>query len=285
MELHYFATAAAPDIGGCFSADFWTYRILQRCQHDYPVRHAVAALSCVHREYATSSLGEAFKASGDAVEGYGKAMKSLRRFVAVGKAVDRVVVMMCCAAFCCFELISGWQGSALRHLRCGVGVLEEWKMERERTGSVSEDDRSQLVDVFARMDLQASAFDDGRVLTPQGVYSERDTGPEAESNNLSTLSKDHLNAAQYSTLLRQCFNFLIESAPSRRINIDQLCSELLQRRTFLSQLADWIAHLSILERDSTYDNDLGKASTTLGLPNAIARSKFHSSIISLLLQK
>lgn len=280
--LHYFSVSAAADIGGYFSADFWSRSILLRCQHDAPVRHAVAALSCVHREYVTSNVQAAFEASCEAVSAYVRSMKALRRYLKREMLPDFRVVMMCCAAFFCFELIRGEQGAALMHLQSGVSVLQQWQQGSLACTSgamaVQETDRSQLVDVFARMDLQASAFDDGLALTARrsrldpGVVADRLSDPSA-------CSGPGLHAAKYSMLLRRCFHFLVESAPWRQSSFVEVDTAVLSiRDCLIVELKEWNDHLHGV---STADCE---AERSLYLKSAIARSRFHCIIIGSLIQ-
>ena len=285
--LHYFSFSAAADIGGYFSADFWSRSILQRCQHDAPVRYAVAGLACVHREYVASSAQATFEASCEAVSGYVRAMKALRRYVRAGMEgrgkgeVDVRVVMMCCAAFFCFELIRGEQAAALRHLRSGVSVLQQWQKGCEGSGSaaavaIREADRAQLVDVFGRMDLQASAFDDGSTLTSRKSRL-NDGGTAHKLDGLSISAGPNVHAAKYSLLLRRCFDFLVEKAPRKRSTVAEVPIDAFSARDgLLDELKDWDEHLDGLKRGGSRPSHLS---------SAIARSRFHSTMIRILIEQ
>lgn len=267
--LHYFSVSAAADIGGYFSADFWTRSILQRCQHDVPVRYAVAALSRLHHEYITSSVQEPFTAGCEAVTGYIKAMKALRRYLNRQTTSDLRVVMMCCAAFFCFELIRGEQGAALRHLHSGAGVLHQWQ---QRYSVLEVTERSGLVDVFARMDLQASAFDDGVALVSRRPPIENGHVESDRLSDPSAMSRPGPHAAKYSLLLRRCFNFLVENARWRRVGVAGIPAEALgTRRGLLNELQEWNQHLEVLDTEQE---------ASPHLRSTIARSRFHSAMIS-----
>lgn len=269
--LHYFTISAAEDIWGYFSADFWTRSILQRCQHSAPVRHAVVALSCLHWEYIVSSVQDTFTASAHTVSAYTKSMTSLRRYAMLCTAPDLMVVLMCCAAFFCFELIRGEQGAALRHLQGGVNVLQQWRKDSLASSSAKaqEDDRRKLTDVFTRLNLQASAFDDGKV--PMLKQSHQTL--EKQSNE----SESEMQSVKYSTLLRRCFNFLVECAPWRASAVEEIPPEtLVARDGLLIEINGWDEHLDALEAQSKDQQ------TARQLDRAIARSRVHSTAVQIL---
>lgn len=224
------------------------------------------------------------------MEAYGRAMKGLRRYLnsfgsgkgkGRGEGVDLRVVMMCCAAFFCFELVRGEQEAALRHLRCGVEVLRqwEWKGQSPRCGGW-EGERGQLADVFARMDLQASAFGDGlRRATGGKNFHGEDVIEVAGDMTVGEGDRGlDLQAAKYSLLLRRCFNLLVESAAQRSGNVGAIPKDMTNaRRDLLKELKAWDEHLNALSSDA------GARSHSSHLTSAIARSRFHSTLLRVLI--
>jgi len=80
--LHYYSTLAVDALTGLHSTDFWSKTILQRCQHEAPIRHATAALGQLHVEYISTPKTADFAPSCRVVEVYGKAIRSLRNYLA-----------------------------------------------------------------------------------------------------------------------------------------------------------------------------------------------------------
>ena len=160
--LHYFANFAAADLGGYLPSNFWSRTILQRCQHDVPVRHAAAALGRAHMEYITSPNTTGFAVSEETAAAYRKAIKALRNYLGRNSEPDRSLVLMCSAVFFCFELIRAERRGALQHLSSAVLILREWGVEHARISNPQADDHDELLDAFVRMDLQATLYDDGK---------------------------------------------------------------------------------------------------------------------------
>ena len=115
--LHYFSVFAASDMGGVVSSDFWCRTILQRCQHETPLRHATAALGRLHVEYIATEKAAHFSPSEAALQGYGLAVKSLKNYIANFASPSHAVVLRCSAVLFCFELLRGEWDAASAHLK------------------------------------------------------------------------------------------------------------------------------------------------------------------------
>lgn len=268
--LHYFAVSASADISAYFHEDFWTRSILQVCQHNAPVRYAVGALSRQHEDAVTSRTEETLRASHAASAGYTKSMKALRRYLNNQPQPDLRVVMMCCAAFFCFELTRGEVGQALRHLHGGTKVLQQL----HEGVILPAADRTELIGLFSRMELQATCLDDGLAVAAFGtpislreILEARRSGHSATKDSAQN-AEDHNLLSEYPSLLRRCFVFFLEAAELRQTKADRIPEEARTKRDDLLQ--EWAEQLNALARKKNASRE------TSSLRSAIARSQYHA---------
>lgn len=119
----------------------------------------------MYEEYAALSGNNRFVPSDITMQEYGSAMKSLRRHINGGlRCSDNsnvVAPIACCAIFCCIDLLLSDPHGAIRHISSGVAMLMETRDTKSRcmySGELRE-----LTDLHAKLDLQASVYDDNRV--------------------------------------------------------------------------------------------------------------------------
>lgn len=201
--LHYFCVRGASELSGYLSSEFWTRVVLQRSHDQLAVRQAVVALSCAHRGFVSATHddindgGGSPDGSGSGGGGggggvsdeanliYMKALRSLRKYLNAGiddrNIVSPVVPLICCVLFYCFESARNNLQAALQHLHSGVSILKRYKRERVATAvKLSADEEVELClleQVFTRLDLQASMFDDGRLPLLEPGLAEHNEAP------------------------------------------------------------------------------------------------------------
>ncbi|KAI1298846.1 hypothetical protein F5Y03DRAFT_409059 [Xylaria venustula] len=165
--LHYFCVQGAGDLSGHLSSDFWTRLVLQHSHAHVSVRQAVVALSCAHQGYITSADSDGSVPT-DAVLYYSKAMRSLRKHMSADidnkGEVSPMIPLICCILFFCIENSQGNTEAALRHLNSGIAILSREKERGPLATKSRDDEHLDIVEhMLARLDLQASMFDDGRL--------------------------------------------------------------------------------------------------------------------------
>lgn len=231
--------------------------MLQCSHEEAVARQALVALSGIHLQYVSGRLPEAstYRPESDPMESlilYNKSLRQVRRYIAKKKP-SRKVVLTCCALFCCFESIRGDHDAATKHLDGGLAVLRTILSD---TTSVSRDedtstpcvscplrfetapgnyrgvadlsccstattrdheDITSLVQVFGRLDLQATYFNDDRV-------PKLDFAPKHEI--FTTLSEAQWALDQ---LQNKFFRFLIiHSAEHKFTTVDSLPLDLVR---------------------------------------------------------
>ncbi|KAI9739964.1 MAG: hypothetical protein M1818_005020 [Claussenomyces sp. TS43310] len=168
--LHYFCVEAAADLTGFSYSDFWERTVLQSSYDEPVVRQALIALSSAHLEYGrkAQNIGEGtddLDVDPEPLIQYNKAIRKLRRYMTSKDQPSIHVTFTCCALFFCFENTRGHYDNALQHLRNGVMILREARATPTASTSAygsSLGDIDELAHVLARMDLQATLFDDSR---------------------------------------------------------------------------------------------------------------------------
>lgn len=279
--LHYFSNFAAADLTGYIPSTFWSRTVLQRCQHDVPIRHAAAALGRIHLEYITAD--DIFLPSEESVGAYRKSVKALRNYLGRHSTPDRSMVLICSAIFFCFELVRGDRRTAVRHLQSGLSILNEWQEDKSKT-STAADAQDQLVAVFGRLDLQATMFDDGRV----PVLEVDDREPEGctipnDSVNLPYESLDEVQQCLF-PLLHNAFSFLVRNVAYKFADIQAVPDSIVsQRAELVERFNVWEKRVHLLEHSKEREAVISTRYDSSDQRRALSASKLHHRTIKLLL--
>ncbi|KAH8165454.1 hypothetical protein CIB48_g2804 [Xylaria polymorpha] len=210
--LHYYCVQGAEDLSGHLSSEFWTRLVLHHSHDNIVVRQAVVALSCAHQNYITTNHNSGNLPSPDAMVHYGKAMRSLRKYMSAGidnkEEVSAIVPLICSVLFFCFENTHGNTEAAIRHLNSGMAILARHKEGGRLVPDSRNPERLDLLEqTLARFDLQASMFDDARPLTRLGSTVEPET---SASRTFKTIDDAQ---ADLTRLQSRMLQFLISNNP------------------------------------------------------------------------
>jgi len=132
------------------------------------VRQALTALSSLHIDLATPDCHGAEAGVQEAtLARYGLALRALRRRVDkqdTEEKKDEAVIgaLICCVLFYGFESALGNSKAAMRHLGSGLSL---WAAHYSKAAANRDGCLDEISDVLARLDMQASFFDDSRVPT------------------------------------------------------------------------------------------------------------------------
>jgi hypothetical protein len=141
---------------------------MQRSHACLPVRQATVALSSAHRSYAVACGPLDHNAAAtEAIVYYNRAMRSLRKYLNATinnkQDVSLVIPLICSILFFCFEITQGNTYNALQHLDGGIEILNRCKKEKlPAYNNPDYGDLNILCQILARLDLQATMFDDCR---------------------------------------------------------------------------------------------------------------------------
>lgn len=156
--LHYFCAQGSSDISGVLNSNFWSHTILQNSYHEPAVRQALVALSSLHLDFTTSDSRRTQAAAVGPLHQHGKALRMLNRRLMAGGSEAIKAALLCCVLFFCFESSSGNTAAALQHLNQGLGILSSDLMK-----NTTVEDIDSITNMFVRLDLQATMFDDQRL--------------------------------------------------------------------------------------------------------------------------
>lgn len=113
--FEYFREGIAPHLAGSFESDLWSHLVLQACEIDDSIRHAIIAIAALkstanvalgvdsrpRRETETASNHQEF-----ALRQYQKALTSMRK-ASVGGTQDLRTTLITCIVIICFESFAG----------------------------------------------------------------------------------------------------------------------------------------------------------------------------------
>ena len=266
--LHYY-TLAAPEMGGLLPSEFWSRSILQRCQDAAPLRHAAAALGELYVEYVASE--EDFTPSDAAMQGYGRAVKSLRHYIGANNSPSRELVLMCSAIFFCCELLRGERVAANAHVENGLQILRQWQDSDGARPSIMANGADELLMTFARMDLEASLIDDARMPVLRVAVPKRN---KSGSTSLGELYTDIF------LLVHSALVFLARNVPYKDSPINEIPgAHIDDRMALVRQFEEWEAAASRFEQSAVASSPLRFVQR-----GTIAICRCHSGVTGLLVR-
>ncbi|KAG9252438.1 uncharacterized protein F5Z01DRAFT_228099 [Emericellopsis atlantica] len=229
--FHYFCTQAASDLSGFVSSQFWTKTVLQTSHHEPLVRQVLLALSSLHLDYISSDTLDSQIASTFTMEQYGKAIRNLQKRIRNSPSPDVVrIVSICSILLYSFESMLGNSQSALSQLEGGLSLLKSIQANNYRELPESED----IVDIFARLDIQATMFDDSHLPTLVLTTSQERQAMTVETSNIPF---DTTEAAQRELIKLQnwLFHLLISNVWCKEMPIDCVPPDVLLEKDLLDQ--------------------------------------------------
>ncbi|RYP05514.1 hypothetical protein DL764_003774 [Monosporascus ibericus] len=229
--LHYFCVQGSHDIAGFLSSDFWSRTILQESHQDPVVRHALVSLSSVHLDYVTANAPGNGTASPETLVQYGKALRILRNRISNPSKTTTNAVLVCCILFYCFEATLGNSEAAVRHLDSGLRMLSSCRRGQIQANV---DHLERLSDMFERLDLQATIFDDGRVplLTSASNEHDEETRDPPCEGGFSLLEDGQRTLVK---LQGSIFSFLSRNVDLKCEVKELIPANILQEKDFLMQ--------------------------------------------------
>lgn len=162
--LHYFCVRAADELAGFVHNDFWSRTALLASQNETIVRQSLIALSSLHLDLSRAPGPAADVVGKETLAQYGKALRSLQTRINRPDQTPQArfetskTALICCALFHCFESAMGESDAAMSHLANGLQLLDQ----HDKHQTIEDEHMPSLRDLFGRLDLQATFFDDGR---------------------------------------------------------------------------------------------------------------------------
>jgi hypothetical protein len=266
--IHYFCVQGSHDLSGYLSSDFWSRVVLQYSHTEPAVRQALVALSSIHLEFVTPESPDRQQKRGgghdiETLLQYNRAVGQLRRYLSNTVQPSIQVALVCCALFYCFESTHGDYDRAREHLRSGLVMLEtaraSGKDDLRSCGSPNlPDDLEQLAQIFSRLDLQATMFDDARTPFLELTSAEERCGGTPVVPNL--VFRDLAEAqVTLDKLQNQLLNFLTRNNHYKFVSAEGLPESIVQEKHELrKQFRRWSDALDEFGKTQSQSEEVGR---------------------------
>ena len=179
--LDFFHQHLATRLDGQFDSEFWSKLVLQLSHSEPAIRHAVSAVSVIHRDVETSmnSPSGYTTANPAAVQEWNAAMQALSTRIA-SQPNSNLVPLVCCLIFTCIEFLKGNVDSALVHVQSGFKILamvrNTIQAEGDQNTTYSDEDikaiEEHIVPMFSRLNTLCTLF--GRDTPPVIAITDQD---------------------------------------------------------------------------------------------------------------
>ncbi|TLD05093.1 uncharacterized protein PgNI_09934 [Pyricularia grisea] len=195
-SFHFFQHVTAPNLAGDLDANFWKVLVLQVCQTEPAVRHAVLAVSGLHEYFAYKRAHSTLQYAGRsitteqqlasetqhsfALHQYNKAIACL-----IGQMKDTtsrpLAPLLTCVLFVCLEFMHGKDKESLIHLEQGRQLLSKLDQRADSKDPEIDIVKRHLVPLYLRLSLTAFLFGGKPVPIPQSLKSLKEVPAMFES--------------------------------------------------------------------------------------------------------
>ncbi|TEA15916.1 Aspercryptin biosynthesis cluster-specific transcription regulator atnN [Colletotrichum sidae] len=242
--LDFFHQSIASMLDGQFDSRFWGHLVLQLSHSEPSVRHAVSAMSIIHRDVESSMRQTAgyVEANPDAQREWKTAVKSLSARIEAHPD-SNLVPLVCCLLFTCIEFLRGNAESATLHARNGFNILASihGKLDANQAHGISSLDLEAIEDcvvpMFSGLNVLCSLT--GRIIQSEWAASTPEDSPHKDLND---------SRRRFIEILDACVRLIREATP-RAVRFQTLMDDLVEQRKLQLKLASWRARLDdLLER-------------------------------------
>ncbi len=244
--FRFFHEKTAERLSGFFNEALWNRLVLQACEYEPSIRHAVIAIGALDMalEHAQGTKRPEYLELGDedkkvvshhqfALQQYGKAIKRMQDNLSKPRQ-DMRTILIACLLFVCFETFHGNNNSAVKQAQSGIKMINGWLPQFVKQGNLPADHipglrspapyviEDELVHAFSRLDVLALSF--------------------AEEQPLDIAPQLSPNIREFSRLMPQTF-LSVEEA---RMYWDLMWGQTLR---YVAKVHGWGAILGLEESD------------------------------------
>lgn len=172
-SFHFFQHVTAPTLSGDFDAFFWRTLVLQICQTEPAVKHAVLAVSSLHEgmlqethtvtPYVGGSSRQSF-----ALQQYNKAIACMLDQMTETDAKP-LGSLLTCVLFVCIEFMQNKDKESLIHLEQGRQILAQLDSKAASTDSEIDMIKQHIVPMYTRLSLTSFMFGGNPVPIPPNL--------------------------------------------------------------------------------------------------------------------
>ncbi|KAL2127921.1 hypothetical protein VTI74DRAFT_9984 [Chaetomium olivicolor] len=159
--FHFFQHITAPCLSGDLDSAFWSVLVLQICQSEPAVRHAVLAVSSLHESMVQAAMVPSYRSAKDgssfALYQYNRAIACLLDQM---RTVDArpLVPLLTCVLFVCIELMQSKDKESLLHLEQGRQILSAVGQKTSTQNPETDLIKKHLVPIYTRLNLTSLMF-------------------------------------------------------------------------------------------------------------------------------
>jgi hypothetical protein len=158
--FHFFQHITAPCLSGDLDGAFWRVLVLQICQSEPAVRHAVLAVSSLHEGMVQATMTPYMNAedrNSFALYQYNRAIACLLDQM---RTVDArpLVPLLTCVLFVCIELMQSKNSESLLHLAQGRQILSQLGRKNPTRNPEIDLIKQHLVPMYTRLSLTSLMF-------------------------------------------------------------------------------------------------------------------------------
>ncbi|OJJ94692.1 hypothetical protein ASPACDRAFT_1877402 [Aspergillus aculeatus ATCC 16872] len=249
--LHFYCCEAAQSLSSLTDPTLWTQLVLQRCHTQPIIRHALVTLSALYRDHCDrgpQSPETQRQPSPRSLELIAKSHRQVCRHLSSPHA-SYEVALICGVLFYAFETLIGEAEAAIRHLDQTLLLFRRYRDDdAARPGCrdghpVADDLLPHLNSLLARLDIQASMYNDTRPL----VLLLGPSSPELPSDPTAPSPTD-LNAKERTliTLQARLLRHLMLHVSHKNHPLDSLPPSILhERRALDADFQTFIASLTV----------------------------------------
>ncbi|KAL4967121.1 Zn(II)2Cys6 transcription factor domain-containing protein [Aspergillus stella-maris] len=226
--LHFYCCETAGGLTSYSDPTLWSRLILQRSHHQPVIRSSLVTVAALYRDYVQNGNVVAKSARDAAMQRIARCHRQLRLHLRSPEASPDTA-LICTIFFFAFETMIGDCVSATRHLDNGLTLLKQCQAAQ------SEDDElfPHLANIFSRLDIHASTFDDERIPIMTLIKEEEMLGSvHAVPITLSSLDEAENVLTKIQNWL---MHHIIEHVRYKHKPLDEFPQDLLRQRFVLYQ--------------------------------------------------
>ncbi|KAH8878870.1 hypothetical protein GQ53DRAFT_756400 [Thozetella sp. PMI_491] len=281
-SFHFFQHVTAPCLSGDFDGIFWRVLVLQICQTEPAVKHAVLAVSSLHEGMVKNSFASAppFVEDCDrqafALCQYNKAIACLLGLMS-NADTRPLVPLLTCVLFVCIEFMQSKDRESLVHLEQGRHILSQMEKKLSSVrGPEIDMIKQHLVPMYTRLSLTSFMIGGSPVKIPCILKT---------MNRLPAMFEtiDQVRYALYD-FMDECFRFTQRARPvkySNDISAGELRGLEEEQDYLLGKMAKFKVAFSLYQTSGPRDAPAGSLdliqvhihTTSIWIATALARSE------------